>query len=437
MVVKLAIFFLLLSFLARLNCEPVRYDGYKLLRVQTRHKRDLEAVKRIYETADERLDFWREPRSVDGDVDIMVSAEHEDSLRNLLGDSGMKAETIIDDIQAAVDEQTEVNLEEEKTFFESFQNLSMINEWMFTLAADYPDIVTVYQIATSYEGRPIYCLKLSHSERAPDAKTPALFIMGGIHSREWLSPATVMFIVNEMVEKYEVDVELEKLLGGLDWYILPVFNVDGYVFTWEKHRLWRKTRSYYAENRCKGADPNRNWDYKWGESGVSFMSCDDIYAGPFAFSETEVKQVADYLTELNAKQSIHGFIDFHAYGQLWMTPYGYGNVLPENYQDQYDLAVHATDALRDVNGSNYTVGSIANVIYQASGNSVDWARGKLRIPYAYAVELPDVGRYGFLMPPRYIIPTGEETLEAVKVMGHGVMAYKGSASELMPSLTTA
>ncbi|XP_038058638.1 carboxypeptidase B-like [Patiria miniata] len=437
MMLKLAILFIIVGFVAKLNCDPARYDGYKLLRVHTRHRRDLEAVKRIHDAADERLDFWREPRSVHGDVDIMVSAEHQDYLSDLLQDGGLEAKTIIEDIQEAFEEQSAINTEEEKEFFGSYQNLSQINEWMFTLGADYPDIVTVYEIATSYEGRPIHCLKVSDPYQAAESTKPAIFIMGGIHSREWLSPATVMFITNELVENYGIDSEIKELLEGLDWYIVPVFNVDGYVFSWEKYRFWRKTRSEYDHNRCKGADPNRNWDFEWGVSGVSDMSCDDTYAGPFAFSETEVRQIADYLTDLNARQPINGFIDFHAYSQLWMTPYGYDTVLPDNYQEQYNLAKDATDALRKVNGTDYTVGNIADVIYKASGNSVDWARGKLRVPYTYAVELPDKGRYGFLMPPRYIIPTGEETMEAIRVIGQGVMAYKGSASKLDAGLPTA
>ena len=78
----------------------------------------------------------------------------------------------------------------------------------------------------------------------------------------------------------------------------------------------------------------------------------------------------------------------------------------------------------------------ASLSDKASGNSVDWAYGKLRVPYAYAVELPDLGRYGFLMPPRYIIPTGEETLEAIKVIGHGIIE-NGAASKMALGLTTA
>ena len=75
---------------------------------------------------------------------------------------------------------------------------------------------------------------------------------------------------------------------------------------------------------------------------------------------------------------------------------------------------------------------------KASGNSVDWAHGTLGIPFTYAVELPDTGHHGFLLPPRYIIPTGEETLEAVKVIGHAAVGYNAAnASTMTTSLTTA
>ena len=37
--------------------------------------------------------------------------------------------------------------------------------------------------------------------------------------------------------------------------------------------------------------------------------------------------------------------------------------------------------------------------------------------YAFALELRDTGRYGFLLPANQIIPTGIETFAAVKAMG--------------------
>ena len=34
----------------------------------------------------------------------------------------------------------------------------------------------------------------------------------------------------------------QELVDGLDWYIVPVVNPDGYAYSWSDDRLWRKTR---------------------------------------------------------------------------------------------------------------------------------------------------------------------------------------------------
>ena len=52
----------------------------------------------------------------------------------------------------------------------------------------------------------------------------------------------------------------------------------------------------------------------------------------------------------------------------------------------------------------------------ASGGSEDWTYGVLGVKYSFSVELRDTGRYGFLLPPDQIIPTGEETFEGLKAL---------------------
>jgi hypothetical protein len=69
---------------------------------------------------------------------------------------------------------------------------------------------------------------------------PAMWIDGGIHAREWISPATVTFMIRQLVEVK--DPEEADLLDNLDWYILPQVNPDGYEHTRTSDRLWRKTR---------------------------------------------------------------------------------------------------------------------------------------------------------------------------------------------------
>lgn len=224
-------------------------------------------------------------------------------------------------------------------------------------------------------------------------------------------------MAGQMLDRYSADQRIKQLVDSFNWFILPVFNVDGYEYTWTKNRNWRKTRSKHG--LCTGVDPNRNWDYEWCKEGASKDPCSDMYCGPKAFSEVEVKGVADFIMK-NSKM-MKGFIDFHSFSQLWMSPWGYTTKLPPDFKDQDKGSELAVEALEKVFGTKYQHGSIANTIYVASGSSADWTYGAAKIKYSYGVELRDTGKYGFLLPPDQIIPSGKETLEALIALANFVV----------------
>lgn len=43
-----------------------------------------------------------------------------------------------------------------------------------------------------------------------------------------------------------------------------------------------------------------------------------------------------------------------------------------------------------------------------SGDSIDWFYDVMNVNISLAIELRDLGEYGFLLPPEKIIPTSEE-----------------------------
>ena len=49
-------------------------------------------------------------------------------------------------------------------------------------------------------------------------------IISGIHAREWISPATVTYVMNNLVTNPQYD----RLLDMFDFFILPVTNPDGW-----------------------------------------------------------------------------------------------------------------------------------------------------------------------------------------------------------------
>lgn len=61
---------------------------------------------------------------------------------------------------------------------------------------------------------------------------PAVWIDAGIHSREWVSPASALFMIDRLVTGYGTDKAITDLIDSNDWYILPVVNPDGYLHTW-------------------------------------------------------------------------------------------------------------------------------------------------------------------------------------------------------------
>lgn len=124
--------------------------------------------------------------------------------------------------------------------------------------------------------------------------------------------------------------------------------------------------------------------------------------------------MAKYIKSLQAQnKTVVSYIDWHAYSQLFMFPFG-SHCSPAAPHDKLlqkggDLA---TGALKQKYGSIFKVGSVCRKIYQASGGSLDWTYEN-GVKFSYAVELRDQGRYGFLLPAKYIIPSSEEAFDAM------------------------
>lgn len=302
--------------------------------------------------------------------------------------------------------------------FTQYNTYEDILEWVKSLPVEYSDIVETVLIGRSYQGRELLAVKVTVEGNFPK---PKVFFNGGIHAREWISPATVIWMLNRLLTGYvQNDPVVVELLEKVEFTILPILNVDGYAYTWSNDRLWRKTRRPNTGSTCVGTDPNRNWAYQWGGAGASTNPCTETYRGPAAFSEVEVKSVGEYVTA----GQFDGYIDFHSYSQLWLSPWGYTSNLPPNadYVLQSDLSRRCVAALTAVYGTRYVYGPISTTIYPASGSSADYTYGVSRVLYSYAPELRDTGSYGFLLPANQIQPSGIETFEALKVWALQVAA---------------
>jgi len=381
----------------------VDYSGYQVLRVQVNNQQEAETLKNLEE--ENLFDFWTEIR-LGKHVDIMASPNTISSLETWLGSHSLVFSVMISDV-APLLELEKINVGNNtkdklghSMDWTSYHPLDEMYGWFDYLETTY-DFIETESIGKSYEGQEMIVLKVC---RGGCGNKPAMWIDSGIHAREWISPATGTWMLNELVEN---DAAHPDLTEKLDWYFLPSHNPDGYRVSRSSDRMWRKTTTHYSGNSCQGTDANRNWDFHWGETGASGDSCSQTYYGPEPFSEVEARNVRDFVTA--HKEQIKFYQTLHSYSQLILMPWGYTTTNAPGYDAMFDLGNRGNDALFAKHGKYYEVGCIPCVLYTAAGTSLDWALGVAGIPYVYSIELRDTGSYGFLLPPEQIIPTAEET----------------------------
>lgn len=137
-----------------------------------------------------------------------------------------------------------------------------MDQYSRSLAERFPNRVQYDIIGRSALGLPIYTLKISNG---PFGTKPLIFIEGGCHAREWVSQASVMYLINRLVED---PVSSNELLANTDWIITPNLNPDGYEWARTENRLWRQNRRQ-VNPTCVGVDLNRNFAYSWRSATVA------------------------------------------------------------------------------------------------------------------------------------------------------------------------
>ena len=121
-----------------------------------------------------------------------------------------------------------------------YHSVQDINTWLRNTEIENKDRLELIQIGTTHQvlkgivhnfnkynqlrllqGREIIVAKVSSGGRCSKSTKPALFVEGGIHGREWISSASLLYLVRLLLDNPDT-------LQDYDLYILPLANPDGY-----------------------------------------------------------------------------------------------------------------------------------------------------------------------------------------------------------------
>ncbi|GAB0094437.1 zinc carboxypeptidase-like [Sergentomyia squamirostris] len=402
-------FIVILAVLALAAAEPHRFDNHRVYRLRVERDEQLQVLKSL-KTGQNSYEYFDEPRQTGQEVDIIIPPTLQSEFETILKDKEFSAKLVINNLQDLVDRERPQS-DDGEFGWDGFYSVDTINAWLYSLEEQYPE-VTVIKGGSTYEGRDILGVNIN---RKP-GQNPGIFIESQIHANEWIASSSTTWIINKLLTATEAEPGIKDIADNINWYIIPLINADGYEYTRNVYRMWRKTRSPFGLI-CNGVDPNRNWDVYWEKGGIgsSANMCDGSFAGPSAFSEVETRTLSEYI--LSIRDNLNFYIAFHSAANMLLFPWGHTPNPNVQYVQFNDIAESTVNVLKQRYGTEYTFGPVYSTIYPTTGISADWVHYTLGIPgftYEFRYMNTLTGEvYGGLVPPEEIQPNAEEVLDSL------------------------
>jgi carboxypeptidase T len=283
----------------------------------------------------------------------------------------------------------------------------------------------------TWEGRTGSALRIGAGQSA----RAGVYLLGGVHAREWGSPDILINFVQLLTDAYRTGTgitqggssisadEVRRIVTTLDVVVFPQANPDGRHHSMTLDPMWRKNRrpADPGQPPCPsgggngpGVDLNRNYDFLWdfptafspqAPVATSTDPCEEIYRGPGSASEPETANVTWLLDQ---HPSVTHFIDVHSFGEMILynwgddddqttdpsmnfhnpdydgergipdsspggDPHKYREYLPAaDLGEAIALGTVMRDAIQSAHGRQYRVTSAVG-LYPTSGTSDDWA----------------------------------------------------------------
>jgi len=311
-----------------------------------------------------------------GDRDIAVLTESEiDRLKQ----AGIDVQVLVEVSDTEADDAADAIV---TGFVTAYLDSPGIDAAFATLHAQFPTLTTLTDLpetTTGYDGSAAAlagpsAVRLFRISTTPAVTSkPALFIVAGLHAREWAPPLAAIEFAAQLLNNYDPTssdpdvIAVNALVDNLDILIVGAGNPDGIDFSHHDSAMWRKNRRPNATAPlCPGVNNNRNFSVYWGQVGSSPDPCDvQIYHGPAAFSEVENRNIRTIVEQF---PNVLAAIDCHSFGEKFLRPQpGGGTFIASEPVDTADDAIYSAieaamnTAVGNVTpGKSYTAGSTSN-----------------------------------------------------------------------------
>jgi hypothetical protein len=275
------------------------------------------------------------------------------------------------------------------TVWRSWDEPGGFRDQMYEIARENRGVAELVRLGRTLQGREILAVRLTAGARkVRDGKRPAVLYSSLQHAREWIASEVNRRLMNWYVDRWNAgDRKIKRLLGKTELWFVLVANPDGYQYTFEGDRLWRKNMRDNdgdgVHTAADGVDPNRNWPshFKYDEEGSSSIFSSETYRGTGPASEPETRALKGLLDRVDF--SFH--VNYHSVGEWLLYAEGWQIATP-TADDPIYFALSGNLDRPAIPG--FHPGLSSDVLYVTNGETTDYAHGETGA-LAWTPELGD------------------------------------------------
>jgi len=134
----------------------------------------------------------------------------------------------------------------------------------------YPDLIDLYSVGKSYEGRDIPQVTLTNKKTGRDTDKPAILIDACTHSQEMITSESAFWMLDYLLKNYGKEREITELVDSKALYFRILNNPDGSELVLHTAMVNRSTVRPYDEDRDGLLDEDPGEDLN-GDGNVTLM----------------------------------------------------------------------------------------------------------------------------------------------------------------------
>ena len=214
------------------------YEGFKVYDIKLQTQDDFEfLIKLDQQESSRELDFWSLHNDLNEIARVMVKPSEQTFFEDSLKKQHLNYNVAITNVQSVVEQEIKEHKELASLrrtpgviTFDRYYQHQEINKYLDEIEKIYQSkpLVNVKTVGKSFEGRDIKTITITNGD---GKKKNSVFIDAGIHAREWIAPATALYVIDQLLESNS---SYSKILDQMDIVIMPVVNPDGYEYTFNR-----------------------------------------------------------------------------------------------------------------------------------------------------------------------------------------------------------